>query len=503
MGSCVICGKSVDGKVCNSHEEDVLFEFYGDDPTNLVSGRYYKGTVDGFADFGVFVDLAPSTTGLLHESEIEGRLENLDWEPGDTVFVQVIGVHDSGKVDLGWSIRQSERGFRHKLIQDDTGDHEPEEYESTGTEETEEKVTSEPESSEERTTSGEQQAAQTLHQETKPERVSIANLEDHVGDEVKIEGKVVDVFQTSGPTIFQIEDETGSVDCAAFKEAGERAYPGIDTDDIVGVTGDVELHNGDIQLEADQLELLEAEARSNVTERLESALMEQARPPSVELLGEHSTVVDKRETIVETATTIRQAIFEDRPVIIRHTPTVDGYVAGAAIEHAILPLVTEKHTSGEAEYHYVERKPLDDPVYDMNAATADITSMLTAAHRHDEKYPLIVLVDAGSTRESLTGLEFLEIYDVDSVVIADGLSDSEVESVTTNFLAANTDTTAGLLGANVAANVNPDIRNDLAHLPAISFWHDVPDQYVELAASAGYDEADIRELREAVALEAY
>ena len=61
-----------------THEEDVWFDFRGSSPDQLVSGRYYKGTVDGFADFGVFVDLAPGVTGLLHRSELDRRLESLD-----------------------------------------------------------------------------------------------------------------------------------------------------------------------------------------------------------------------------------------------------------------------------------------------------------------------------------------------------------------------------------------------------------------------------------------
>ncbi|MFB6281863.1 MAG: S1 RNA-binding domain-containing protein, partial [Haloferacaceae archaeon] len=105
-----------------THEEDVWFEFRGSEPDQLTSGRYYKGTVDGFADFGVFVDLAPGVTGLLHRSELDQRLESLDWDPGDTVFVQVKNVRDNGNIDLAWSIRQSESEFRGARIDDPEGD---------------------------------------------------------------------------------------------------------------------------------------------------------------------------------------------------------------------------------------------------------------------------------------------------------------------------------------------------------------------------------------------
>ena len=64
-----------------------MFHFRGDSPNQLVPRRFYSGTVDGYADFGVFVDIAPGVTGLLHRSELDRRLESLDWEPGDTVYI--------------------------------------------------------------------------------------------------------------------------------------------------------------------------------------------------------------------------------------------------------------------------------------------------------------------------------------------------------------------------------------------------------------------------------
>ena len=59
MGSCIICGVPVDGgHVCQSHQEDVIFEFRGNHASQLIANRYYQGTVDGYADFGVFIDLS-------------------------------------------------------------------------------------------------------------------------------------------------------------------------------------------------------------------------------------------------------------------------------------------------------------------------------------------------------------------------------------------------------------------------------------------------------------
>ena len=83
MGTCIVCGSASDGHICATHEEDVVFDFRGNSPNQLTPGRFYRGTVDGFAEFGVFVDVGDSVTGLLHRSEVPGRVESLDWDAGD------------------------------------------------------------------------------------------------------------------------------------------------------------------------------------------------------------------------------------------------------------------------------------------------------------------------------------------------------------------------------------------------------------------------------------
>lgn len=570
MGNCIICGTPVDGEICQSHEEDALFEFRGTAASQLTSGRYYRGTVDGYADFGVFVDIGDHVTGLLHRSELDQRLESLDWEPGDDVYVQVLDVRDNGNVDLGWSIRQREREFRGKLIETADDEFRPEEFgdnaDDSSSEPSEESTTesaneSEQELTDDRATkAGDLQAAA---EETEPDsetdtvdeqpaaaetagtvtssgsvatesaaastpatddaadaepeadpepalkRTTIEAIENQVGSVVRLEGEITGVRQTSGPTVFELTDETGSVECAAFEEAGVRAYPDVEVDDVVALEGEVEHHHGDLQVETESLDVLEGEERESIVDRLETAIEREARPADVAPLADHEAVAAVEDNIADAATAIRRAVMEARPVVVRHGATADGYVAGAAIERAVLPLIREKHTREDAEYHYFERRPLDGRVYDMDAATSDVTSMLEARDRHGEQLPLVVLVDAGSTIESADGYELLSLYDADAVVIDDSRADDEIADAVDVAVAPSlagadvTDVTSTALATNVAAHVNDDVRDDLEHLPAVSYWENTPEDYLELATEAGYDETGVSERREAVALEAY
>jgi RecJ-like exonuclease len=543
-----------------THEEDVWFDFRGSSPNQLVAGRYYRGTVDGFADFGVFVDLSPGVTGLLHRSELDSRLESLDWEPGDTVFVQVKNVRDNGNVDLAWSKRQSGSEFRGAKVHDPEGDADGEAIESTDDETGPVRTTPEVRSPGDRggdagngeaatedetasaddgpatdagdepatdagdepaTNAGDEPAtdaggavATAIEESAEAadrdlERIDVDALADRVGEDVRLEGEIVSVRQTSGPTVFELRDGTGVVDCAAFVEAGVRAYPDVEVGNAVRLDGEVERRHGELQVETEALSILEGEEAAAVERRLADALTAEARPDSVPTLIDHAAVDAVTEDLLDAAETIRRAVLSSRPVVIRHAATADGYVAGAAIERAVLPLIREEHAAADAEYHYFTRRPLEESVYDMDDATSDVTRMLQDRDRHDEKLPLVLLVGTGSTVESSDGLGLLGIYGARRVVVdaevADDVVAEDCDAIVNPGLAGAdaADLSTGALATTLAATVNPDVREDLSPLPAISYWEGAPEGYLDLAAEAGYDADRTRELREAVALEAY
>jgi len=561
MGSCIICGTSTDGRVCSVHEEDVAFQFEGDTPDQLTAGRYYQGTVDGFAEFGVFVDIGDAVTGLLHRSELDQRLDSLDWDSGDQVFAQVTNVRDNGNIDLGWSIRQSPDDFRGVLVDGPGGDREPTEDDEILTDghdsgqggsaddvDTDRSVEeSEPDTrsestadsaelgspkpnggqshdagavrarqSESETTDGSDERApadgSSADESTADEevvgldRAPIETLPERVGDVVRLEGEVTGVRQTSGPTLFELRDETATIECAAFDGAGVRAFPEVDVGDYVRLDGEVEQRRGDLQVETDTLLLLQGEERETVADRIETAVTEAVRPDRIELLGGHDPVESLTDEIKQAATIVRRAIEDARPIVVRHAATADGYAAGAAIERAVLPRLREEHARSDAEYHYFDRRPTDEVTYDMDAVTDDVTTMLENRDRHGEQFPLVVLVGFGATLDSADAYDLLDVYDVDRLVIDDSQPDEGLEQRTNGLVApsaASRDVTTAALAANVAAHVNEAVRDDLEHVPTVGYWDAPPQVHGDLAAASGYDAADVTKLRDALALEAH
>ncbi|RRJ32963.1 OB-fold nucleic acid binding domain-containing protein [Halocatena pleomorpha] len=527
MSEQIVTGDSLEDQIGNLHKEDVVLDFAGTRPDQLIVDCYYRGTVDGYADFGIFVNLGDHVTGLLHRSELPRRLESLSWEEGDTVYVQVTNVRDNGNVDLGWSLRNSAREFRGEYVHDPENTLDPEEVDSqleqsaddsngsdsdqqTRTDANDDRPDTEiPENDFERGGSPSEAVPENGSVSSDLNRTEIGQLKEGIGDIVRLEGLVTEVRQTSGPTVFSVQDETDVVDCAAFVGAGVRAYPEVNTGDYVRLVGEVRERRSELQVETEQLDVVTGEDAETIVNRMDDAIQAEAEVEPTELPAPDDAVESVIDAVRESATAIRRAVIESRPIVVRHQTSVDGYLAGAALERAILPLIEDEHTAADAVYHFFDRRPLDG-AYDMDDATNDVTAMLGSRDRHQQKRPLFVFAATGSTNDSFDGLELLQIYDTDVVVLDSAPGDADVQetvnSVVNPALVGNgeqTSTTA--IATAIAVHVNPDVRAELTHLPAASFWEDVPEMYTELARAGthSHSPSDTENLREAIALKAY
>lgn len=110
-------------------------------------GRRYAATVNGVVEYGVFVDLSTTVSGLVHESNLDG-----EYEVGDEMTVRLIEARENG--DLGF-----------------------ESADATG---------------------------ETVRVEYEPDITPADDLRNHVGEEVTVDGEVVQINQTGGPTVFTL-----------------------------------------------------------------------------------------------------------------------------------------------------------------------------------------------------------------------------------------------------------------------------------------------------------
>lgn len=92
------------GKEVSSDSDDASGEVLLQDTSDVVKGEEYEGKIEDLAGFGVFVEIKPGVTGLVHVSEISDfyvkKVEEVLSE-GEKVSVKVLDVDNkSGKIKL-------------------------------------------------------------------------------------------------------------------------------------------------------------------------------------------------------------------------------------------------------------------------------------------------------------------------------------------------------------------------------------------------------------------
>ena len=447
--------QSTAGDAGSATDDGVVYEL-GPQCTleDVEEGGRYLATVNGTVEYGVFVDLSEHVSGLVHESNLQ-----TDPSVGDELVVRLVEIRENDDV-----------GF--------------------------EEVDTDPE-------------AVDAVEVARGNRAAVSDLADRVGDTVHLEGDVVQIKQTAGPTVFSVRDGTGVVPCAAFEEAGVRAYPEIDLDDVVRVTSTVETREDAVQLEVEKLVRLDGEAEAEVRERVDAALEERAEPADVDPLIEWPAFEKLHEDLADTARRLRRAALESRPIRLRHHADGDGMCASLPVQHALENFIAEVHEDPEAPRHLFKRLPSKAPFYEMEDVTRDLNFALEDCERHGQRLPLLFMVDNGSTREDVPAYRALDQYDVPILVVDHHHPDPEAvdsyveEHVNPYLHGEDYRVTTGMMCVELARMIDPSITNDLKHVPAVAGLSDrskadAMDEYLALAEAAGYTEADLQDIGEAL-----
>ncbi len=418
----------------------------------LEEGNHYHATVNGVVEYGVFVDVSGGVSGLVHDSELRG-----DHDVGDELVVELIEVRENG--DLAFAERD------------------PDDY--------------------------------TTEDVTAGTDAAVRDLDAHVGDLVNVEGVVVQIKQTGGPTLFHLADGEAVVPAAAFESAGVRAYPAVEVGDAVRVTGEAEHRQEALQIEVDELSRLRGEAGAEVSGAYEERLAEAAEPPEVEPLIDWPAFEPIHEDLREVARHLRRAALSNRPIRMRHHADGDGMCASVPLQAALERLITASHADAEAARHLLKRLPSKAPFYEMEDVTRDLNFALEDRERHGQKLPLLCMLDNGSTEEDVPAYRAMAQYDVPIVVVDHHHPDPEAVEplldahVNPYLHGEDYRITTGMMGVELARLVDPSITDEIRHIPAVGGLSDrseadAMDDYLALAAEEGYDEADLRDVGEAL-----
>jgi len=467
LNQCKKCGKPLEkGDYCPGCESKPrVYEIQSScEIDDLEIGSEYKGKVTRVENYGAFVSLSKKLFGLL-------RMKSHNYNVGDEIFVKIIDIKKNrGEVDLAPS-----------TVKDN--------YE-------------------------------LVKLKRNVSRTRIGDItQKNMGKTVRLVGEVVQIQQTSGPTIFTISDETGTTWAAAFDEPGVRVYPSINIGNIVEIMGEVSLHGGKIQIESESIERLRGQESLDARKRIEEAIDKRAEPETTELLIESKVLEDLRPRMKDAAKAIRRAVMDGRSILVRHHADADGICAGVAVEKAVVPLLKEINNSNDAEWHFFKRAPSKAPFYEIEDVVKDLSFALEDMERHGQKLPLLVLLDNGSTEEDILAIMQVKIYDIEVVVVdhhypgvvEDGkVAVDEYVDVHVNpyLVGGDSQITAGALAVELAKMINPEVKERLMHLPGIAAVGDharseEAQKYIEMAAEKGYDEKDLDKIAGCIDFEAF
>ena len=417
----------------------------------------YIATINGIVDYGIFVDLSEHVSGLVHETTFTGDSAVSDLRVGDRIVVGLETIRENGDIAF------------YPIDADPTD---------------------------------------PVTVDASYDVATVADLSTDDG-EVHLEGEVVQIKQTSGPTVFYLRDGSGVIACTAYDGAGVRAHADIAVGDLVHAVGRVERHEGDRQVELSSIETVPAEHADELLAALDAATSDRARAHEIEPLVEWPALEPLLDDLAEVATLIRRTILEGRPIRMRHHADGDGMCAAVPLSLAIERFIDRVYTGEDASRYLVKRLPSKAPFYEMEDATRDLNYSLTDRARHGQQLPLLLMLDNGSTKEDVPAYETLAHYDIPIIAIDHHHPDpSAVEPlldahVNPYLYGEDYRITTGMLCVELARMIDPSVTEAVYHLPAVAGLADrsraeTMNDYLELAADHGYDEDDLIAISEAV-----
>jgi len=337
------------------------------------------------------------------------------------------------------------------------------------------------------------------------------NLEEinseYIGKTIDIEGVIENIVQTAGPTLFSVNDGTGTLMLKGFLAPGERAFPGIKLKDYISAKLKLKEYNDAFEGEIIEIEELSGDQKKELLEKINNLMRERSKARDVDFMIK-SEILDKlKDRFVKVATEIKLAIMQNRPIIIRHHNDADGYAAGYSLERAIVPLIERQHGGGKSAWEFYTRAPCSAPFYEIDDSIRDTANSLRNVAKFSNKMPLVVIADNGSSQEDLFAIKQGKIHGMDFIVIdhhffeEDVISDEVLVHINPFLVGEDGQKfSAGMLCSELSRFID-DVDNveQIAAMAGLADRIDLsnPDavmQYVELAEKKGYSKQLLRDI---------
>jgi RecJ-like exonuclease len=460
LKNCIICDKNVSNlKIfCEKCEKNPIIHQLVP-PVSIKSvgfNKIYTSKIVKNVDFGYFVQLAPKVEGLIRDKKYNAK-------EGDILYVKLRNTKGE-KLEFQKINIQDQSIFSTKRVHDEV-----------------------------------------MIQKIQTER--------EVGSFLTIIARVENVRQIPrGPKVFTLLDETGMIEAAAFQL---DYIEEIKTGDIVEVMGQYTLHRGAEQIEIANIFIVDEAYANAFTRKMDELLNSRSSPPDIDFLIKSDILEVLKPKFIAIARRIRRALLELQPIVIRHHNDCDGISAGIALEVALRDLWVEFYGSSDDDQlrHIVKRTVNKPPFYDPLDAVRDLNFALEDKERFGDKIPLIIMLDTGSSEESLFSYKLLKTYGIEVMVVDHHFPASIIQDTIETHLnvyhaGGDYNICTGMLGVELARFVNSNVTNTIKHLPAIAGMGDRVqgpefNQYLGIAQVEGYTNKFLTDIAIAVDYQAY
>jgi len=272
-----------------------------------------------------------------------------------------------------------------------------------------------------------------------------------VGKIITISCCIDRVFQTKGPTLFELNDGSGSFKAKAFAGAGNRAFPELEQGACASITLEIIEYAGALEGSIKEAALLSEEDAEILKQKLEKQI--KTIDKQFSFLCSHPVLENLRSSYISAAGLIHEAIAKNKPIYLRYHHDTDGYCAGYALEKAL-----STHNS-----RLLKKHALNTPYYDTADAFRDLSFAIQDKERFNHPMPLFIFADLGSGEESLQALQLLKTYGCTIIVIDHHPVDSHCDSVIDCHINPrqqephNIDFSAGMLCTELGFLMNKEI----------------------------------------------
>ena len=337
----------------------------------------------------------------------------------------------------------------------------------------------------------------------------ISLKKEDIGKSLTTIVRVENIHQTTGPTIFLLNDGTGKLVAKAFLKPGARAFPAIEKGDIAEITLRLQEYDNRIEGSIDAIEKRDPELFDKA---VETNRAKQLQIESIPFLVKSEHLEKLRERFEKAAMLIKKSIIENRPIFVRHNADCDGYSGAVALERCILPIIRDQQRDSFQEWRFFRRLPTRAPFYSLGDVMSDIVGMTNDMLRSNTVPPLIIVVDNGSGKEDLVALKSLKIYGCPIVIVDHHFISTDVISpivdvhINPYLIGHNSSITAGMLATELGRFVNK--KAAVSVLPALSgigdkSQGDEMQQYLKIAENEGYTHDDLKKIALCIDFAAY